>query len=69
VHVQILQIKPSQHFDIALLFYIINDKNHYKIEERYQNVEKVLFEESGHAPYVEEEDKFMRVPFIRISRI
>ena len=38
---------------------IINDKNHYKIEERYQNVEKVLFEESGHAPYVEEEDKFL----------
>ena len=37
---------------------IINDKNHYKIEERYQNVEKVLFEESGHAPMLKKKISF-----------
>ncbi len=40
---------------------IIGDKEHYKLEERFQNVEKVLFEESGHAPYVEEEGRFLSI--------
>lgn len=40
---------------------IIDDKEHYKLEERFQHVEKVLFESSGHAPYVEEADKFLTI--------
>lgn len=38
---------------------IIRDKNHYEMEEHFQNIEKVLFEDSGHAPYVEEADRFL----------
>lgn len=38
---------------------IIDNKEYYKLEERFENVEKVLFEDSGHAPYVEEADKFL----------
>ena len=38
---------------------IIRDKDHYEMEEHFRNVEKVLFEDSGHAPYVEEADRFL----------
>lgn len=40
---------------------IIDNKEYYKLEERFENVEKVLFEDSGHAPYVEEADKFLDI--------
>lgn len=40
---------------------IIEDKENFKIESYYSNIRKELFEQSGHAPHIEESQKFIKI--------
>lgn len=40
---------------------LISDKKHYYIDNFFENVRKLILNESGHAPHIEEPEKFLKI--------
>ena len=45
------------------------DKTHFRIDSYFENIKKYIFDESGHAPHIEEPDKFLDIylDFIKLE--
>ena len=48
---------------------LIMDKTHFRIDSYFKNIKKYIFDESGHAPHIEEPDKFLDIylDFIKLE--
>ncbi|QDW85312.1 alpha/beta hydrolase [Staphylococcus pasteuri] len=48
---------------------LIKDKINYCVDDHFENITKMIFNESGHAPHIEEPEKFINVYLDFISSI
>lgn len=48
---------------------LIKDKNNYCVDDHFENITKMVFNDSGHAPHIEEPEKFVKVYTDFISSI
>lgn len=40
---------------------LIQNKSHYDMDQYYDQVTKIVFDNSGHAPHIEEPEKFLKL--------
>ena len=69
VHCLILKDLTRVHHNVSIPTLIVNgkydpliqNKSHYDMDQYYDQVTKIVFDNSGHAPHIEEPEKFLKL--------